>query len=205
MQTNKAIKTLVLFLAMILTSPMVEAQSKFGFRVGGNISKQQYKEGNFTVEPKSKFGLDLAVLADFPLGEVISISPEFHWLQKGYKIEDFNGPLFDDAVATLNYLELPVLVRFNFGEEARFFVMAGPSIGYLLSEHTEDENGDEIDIDLNDYNRIDYGAHLGAGIGLGPLVFDVRYFLGLSNYAKDLPEDAEIRNTGFGVGVSLMF
>ena len=43
------------------------AQAKFGFRVGANISNQEFKQGNLNIEPKSKFGLDLAVVADFPL------------------------------------------------------------------------------------------------------------------------------------------
>ncbi|MDQ3015191.1 MAG: PorT family protein [Bacteroidota bacterium] len=179
-------------------------ETKFGFRVGGNITNAQYKQGNIDHNIKSKFGLDLAVVADFPLGDVVSIGPELHWLQKGYKLEDFNGPLFDDAVSTLNYIELPILIKLNFGEEAKFFVMGGPSFGYLLSEKTVDQDGDEIVIDLDDYNRLDLGAHLGAGLGLGPLVIDIRYLLGVSNFAKEV-DDTTIHNNGFGAGISLMF
>ena len=107
--------------------------------------------------------------------------------------------------ATLNYLELPLLIKANFGETAKFFVMGGPSIGYLLSGRSVDDNGNEDDIDFDEWNRLELGAHLGAGIGVGPLVIDVRYLLGISNLANDLPDDAEIRNTGFGAGVSLLF
>ncbi len=204
MKNFLSVKNFTLLVIMMMFSGMMYAQPKFGIRVGGNITNAQYKQGDLTHEIKSKFGLDLAVVTDFPLGEVVSIAPELHWLQKGYKIEDFNGPLFDDATSTLNYLELPILVKLNFGEEAKFFVMAGPSIGYLLGENTEDENGDEIVIDLDDYNRLDLGAHLGAGFGIGPLVIDVRYLLGVSNFAKDV-DDTTIHNNGFGAGVSLMF
>ena len=197
---------LISILAIILGSLFqLQAQdAKFGIRVGGNITNAQYMQGDLTHKIKSKFGLDLAIVADFPLGDVVSFGPELHWLQKGYKIEDFNGPLFDDATSTLNYLELPLLVKLNFGEEAKFFVMAGPSIGYLLGENTVDENGDEIVIDLDDYNRLDLGAHLGAGFGVGPVVIDVRYLLGVSNFAKDV-DNTTIHNNGFGAGVSLMF
>lgn len=179
------------------------AQPKFGIRAGVNISKQDFKQGSLTVEPKSKLGLDLAVVSDIPLGEVVSFGPELHWLQKGYKIEDIGGPI-EELTATFNYLELPLLVKFNFGETAKFFVMGGPSFGYFLSGRSEDNNGNKEDIDLDDYNRIELGAHLGAGIGVGPLVFDLRYILGISNLAKDIP-DTEIHNTSFGGGVSYMF
>ena len=74
-----------------------------------------------------------------------------------------------------------------------------------LSGRSVDDNGNEDDIDFDEWNRLELGAHLGAGIGVGPLVIDVRYLLGISNLANDLPDDAEIRNTGFGAGVSLLF
>src|SRR5687767_2203524 len=109
------------------------AQPKFGVRAGVNISKVEFKQGDLTVEPKSKFGLDLAVVSDIPLGKVVSIAPELHWLQKGFKLEDFEfqGTVYN-ITSTLNYLELPVLVKFNFGETTKFFVMGGPSFGYLI-------------------------------------------------------------------------
>ncbi|MEO5905259.1 MAG: porin family protein, partial [Saprospiraceae bacterium] len=148
--------------------------------------------------------LDLALTSDFPLGEVVSFGPELHWMQKGYKIEDFGGGI-DEATATLNYLELPLLVKFNFGgEDVKLFVMAGPSIGYLLSGKY-DYDGVEEDEVYDFVNRIDVGAHLGAGVHLGPVVLDVRYMLGLSNYAKDNPLIDEIKNTGFGIGLGIMF
>ena len=196
------LKIMGLLAGFMLMITIVQAQPKFGFRAGVNISNQQFKQGNLTVEPESKFGLDLGFVSDIPLGEVVSFAPELHWLQKGYKIENFDGPLFDNATATLNYLELPLLIKFNFGETAKFFVMGGPSIGYLLDGNLEYDGIDD-DSFLDDANRLELGAHLGAGIGVGPLVIDVRYLLGISNIS-DVP-DAEVRNTGFGAGVALMF
>lgn len=195
-----ALATILMTFVAIQSS---EAQAKFGFRAGVNITKQEFKSGSVTVEPKSKFGLDLALVADLPLGEVVSISPELHWLQKGYKLEDISGSL-GDISGTFNYLELPVLVKFNFGEAANFNVFAGPSVGYIIDGNI-DNNGVDEDPDYDLINRLELGAHLGAGIGLGPVNIDVRYLLGLSNFAKDDPNIDEIKNTGFGAGVSVMF
>lgn len=197
------IKMIGLFAICLLAFNFSHAQSeaKFGFRAGVNISKQEFKQGNLTVEPKSKFGLDLALVTDLPLGEIISFGPELHWLQKGYKIEDIGGPI-EEATATFNYLELPLLVKLNFGEEAKFFVMGGPSVGYILSGKIENDGVGE-DPDWDFINRLELGAHLGAGVAVGPLVIDVRYLLGISNIS-DIP-DTEVHNTGFGGGLSLMF
>jgi len=204
MKSNLKLKMISLLALCFLTFTIAKAQPKFGVRVGVNISNQEFKQGNLTVEPKSKFGLDLGLVSEFPLGEVVSFAPELHWLQKGYKVEDFeiDGNLFD-FTSTLNYLELPLLVKFNFGETAKFFVMGGPSFGYLLSEKTVDGDGNDYEF-LDEITRIELGAHLGAGLAVGPVVIDVRYLIGITNLAKDIP-DAEVHNTGFGGGVSLMF
>lgn len=203
MKSNLKIRIIGLVSVCLLFMTAAMAQPKIGIRAGVNISKQDFKQGSLTVEPKSKFGFDLAVVSDIPLGEVVSFGPELHWMQKGYKIEDIGGPI-EELTATFNYLELPLLIKFNFGETAKFFVMGGPSVGYLLDGRTEDNDGNKEDLELDDVNRIELGAHLGAGIGVGPLVFDIRYILGISNLAKDIP-DTEIHNTSFGGGVSYMF
>ena len=204
MKSNLKLKitNLIAFCILMVTVGQAQDGPKFGVRVGANISNQEFKSSSITVEPQSKFGLDFAVVADLPLGEVVSFGPELHWLQKGYDIEDFNG--LGELTGTLNYLELPLLIKFNFGEEAKFFVMGGPSIGYLLDYKIE-SNGVELEPNYDFVNRLELGAHLGAGVGIGPIVIDVRYMLGLSDIAKDDPSFEEIKNTAFGAGISLMF
>ena len=208
MKSKLIFKISILVTLCFLAFNVAEAQSKFGFRAGVLISNQEFKHSSLTADPKSKLGLDLALVSDFPLGEVVSFSPELHWLQKGYKIEDLdvNGQIFD-FTSTLNYIELPLLVKFNFGETAKFFVMGGPSFGYLIGDKTEDSDGNEvafIDQIIDEFSKIELGAHLGAGIGVGPVVIDVRYLLGITNIASDI-QGAEFHNTGFGAGVAVMF
>ena len=205
MKNSKLISKLISLLVICFTTiTIAQAQPKFGVRLGVNISNQEFKLDSLVVEPKSKFGLDIGVVAEFPLGEVVSFAPELHWLQKGYKVKDLviDGTA-RDFTSTLNYLELPLLVKFNFGETAKFFVMGGPSFGYLLSEKTKDGDGNEYNF-LDEITRIELGAHLGAGLGVGPVIIDVRYLLGITNLAQEFPE-AEVHNTGFGAGVSLIF
>jgi hypothetical protein len=180
------------------------AQSSVGIRAGILISKQQFKEGMLDVDPKSKFGADLALIAEFGLGEVIAISPEFHWLQKGAKIEDIGGT-FEESSRTFNYLEIPVLLKLKFDQEGGFFFFAGPSIGYLFDATDKDGDGNTEDIDLADFKRAELGAHLGGGIGIGPLKIDVRYIIGFSNIADYDGDNLEVRNSGFGAGVAFIF
>src|SRR5688500_13608928 len=108
MKNSLHLKLFTLLALSIFSLTSMDAQIKFGGRVGLNISKQEFNQDSLTVEPKSKFGLDLALVSEIPLGELVTVSPELHWLQKGYKIEDIGGPI-ENLTATLNYLELPVL------------------------------------------------------------------------------------------------
>ena len=203
----RRLKSMVLVAACLCVSYFSQAQSKIGIRGGVLISKQQYDQGNLDVNPESKFGADIALVADIGLGtdSVVFISPEFHWLQKGAKIEDIDGT-FEEATRTFNYFELPILLKFKFGGDAGLFVFGGPSIGYLFSATDKDGDGNTNDIDLDDYKRTELGAHIGGGIMLGPVNIDVRYILGFSNIA-DLEDDDDltIKNSGFGAGVSIMF
>ena len=192
----------ILLLLMLLPGSILIGQSSVGVRAGVMSSKQNVQEGNITEDYKSKLGADIAFVADFPIG-IVSISPEFHWLQKGGKIEDLNGTI-GEVSRTFNYLEIPLLVKLNFGKGASFFLLAGPSIGYLLNGTDKDMDGNTNDIDLDFYKRTEWGAHVGGGIGLGPIKIDLRYMFGLTDILDD-NSDIEITNSSIGAGVTLMF
>ena len=192
-----------LFVLLILSGSTIIAQSTIGIRAGVMSSKQNVQDGNITEDYKSKLGADIALVADFPIG-IMSISPEFHWLQKGGKIEDLNGTI-GEVSRTFNYLEIPLLFKLNFGEGTSFFLFAGPSVGYLLDGTDKDMDGHTNDVDLDFYKRTEWGAHVGGGIGLGPIKIDLRYIFGLTDIFDDSNRDIEVTNTSLGAGVTLVF
>lgn len=192
----------LLILALLSSMHLITAQSTIGIRAGVISSKQDIQNNSFIDEAGSKLGADVAFVADFPIG-ILSISPEFHWLQKGGKIEDLQGSV-GEVSRTFNYLEIPLLLKLNFGQKVGFFLLAGPSVGYLLNGTDKDMDGSTTDIDLDFYKRVEYGAHAGAGIGIGPIRVDVRYIFGLNDIFDDA-QDIEVTNSSVGAGVSLMF
>ncbi len=144
-------------------------------------------------------GLNLPISSD----GFISIQPELLYIQKGIKYKDDNIEIKSYS----NYLELPLLLKVNFGSEAvKAYVNGGPSFAYLLNGKLKsgdkdvkvkygDKNdllSDPITLNKDDYNRFDIGLQFGGGIGVqagpGVLGLDVRYGLGLTNYLND--EDA---------------
>ena len=110
----------------------------------------------------------------FPIGDgFLALQPELHWMQKGSTISSIPD---NDLVTTMNYLELPLLLRVNFGGSLKLFAFGGPSAGYLI-----DVNSDNVAITKDDFEDIEFGLHIGAGIGFGRFEVDVRYMAGLSD------------------------
>lgn len=180
------------------------SQTRFGVRVGGIISKQAYEGSSVIEDPESKFGGDLAILCAIPIGGgFFMLQPELHWLQKGYKIEDATSATsIGDVTSTLNYIELPLLARINFGGSVKLFAFAGPSVGYLISGTYEDDNGE---IDAKDYlDDTEFSAHIGIGAGLGTLELDIRYMAGLSDIS-DSEDLTDVKNSSYGIGLTLKF
>ncbi len=176
----------------------------FGIRAGVNIASQDFENSSSFKDTKSKLGLDLAVLYAIPLGGgLFMLQPELHWSQKGSKITDINN---NEITSTLNYLELPILLRINFGGSVKLFAMAGASAGYLLGGKIEGGNLKEEVKDV--YDNLDISGILGVGIGLGPIEIDVRYHAGLSDIVNNDGNFAslgKITGSSFGAGVSLIF
>ena len=187
---------------IILSTHSANAQATIGLRAGVVSARQDVQNGNIEADYASKLGADIALIADFPIG-IFSISPEFHWMQKGSKLEDLNGSV-GELSRTFNYLEIPLLFKLTFGQKTNFFLFGGPSAGYLLNGTDKDMDGNTNDIDLDFYKRAEFGLHAGGGIGLGPLRFDIRYIYGLTDIFDDNTE-VQITNSSIGAGVTILF
>lgn len=177
------------------------SKTRFGIRGGVLMSKQDFESGSITEDPESKLGGDLAVLVAIPIGGgFFMVQPELHWLQKGYKIED--AATVGDVTSTLNYIELPVLLRLNFGGSIRLFAFAGPSAGYLIGGTYEDDLGEQDPTDF--LEELEFSGHLGLGVGLGTFELDIRYIAGLTDIAESVTI-SEVKNSSFGAGITLKF
>ncbi|MBT1710183.1 outer membrane beta-barrel protein [Fulvivirgaceae bacterium PWU5] len=168
-------------------------------------------------DTKSKIGFTLGAGLNLPLGDgMFSLQPELNYVQKGAKAEyvdeDFNEDVTEKL--TLGYLEIPVLVKVTFGEATKFYVNAGPSVGFGLGGKYKVEVGDESeDVDVKfgdgddeDKYYIEKGTDIGLQLGAGVIVaekvmIDIRYGLGLT----DLYDDVSMKNNvfQFTVGIPL--
>jgi hypothetical protein len=132
------------------------------------------------------------VFARYGLSPSWSLQPEALFTMRGaeFAVDDIQ------TEQQINYLEVPVLVRFGWGRSASFHpsLFAGPSVAFLLKNEIVD--GAELNLKGQTGTRdIEAGAILGAGLdyklGTGDLMLDARYEIGLISWSEDL----DIRNS----------
>lgn len=143
---------------------------KIGIKAGYSLGKLSSPEENiYTEDYNSTNGFDVGVTFEFPQTNLISIQTEVNLTSRGGSrvgLQPITGnelseqlnmflpfiglPLITDENPLyasfennfdLKYLEIPVLAKFGWGDDFRFFVEAGPYLGILLSSKQK-TNGD---------------------------------------------------------------
>lgn len=217
-------KFVSLFLLLAISATVVSAQKlvpRAGLTIASNSFELEGEYGDY--DTKSITGFTVGLGYNIAISPVFSIQPELNFIQKGSQQEvsfqmsegEFTFDVQSKVKSTINYLEVPVLARAEFGSKnARFFVQGGPSIAYGLGGKTKltftlNENGEKYsesesgkvkfgdapeDYDGADAyinNRLDFGVQVGAGVTLYEKIsLDLRYGLGLS----DLDDDNASKN-----------
>ena len=234
-------KKVILFAVCTAFSTANFAQMSIGFRGGVNFATAEYSPKSTTTSSNgtstsetSIVGLSLAIPLEIKISEMFAIQPELAYIQKGYGQQfsstgssssaSYNGT----SVLTFDYLEIPVSAKVFFGgDNFKFNVLVGPSIGFMLGAKSKSEyttaafNGNsaqssktETTIDLSDanyktINKTDFGMHLGAGASLaagpGRVFLDARYQFGFSDVANDSPDTTKWFNRGLGVSIGYLY
>ena len=198
-----------LSIALAAAAFTANAQLKFIPKVGVSIANVAFSTGG--EDNKSKIGFQLGGALEIGVNDMFSIQPELLFIQKGVRSEvSFLGTTVKSSV-TLNYLEIPVLAKVQFGSEnLKFHVNAGPSLGIAVSGTSKVEAGGQSESDPVEFGsdpgqtkRTDFGLQFGGGITFSNFVIDLRYGLGLSNIAN-VPsgsnDSAKNRAIGITVG-----
>lgn len=172
---------------MLIVTASSELFAQFGVRAGANIANFQ----GFDFE--SRIGMHLGAYYDYEFNSEFSIEPGIFFSQKGFKSNSL------EIKENVNYLDIPVLVRYHF--EERFNVFAGPQGSVVLSRnYTEGNFNSQNSGVLRGY---DLAAVIGAGVNLPyDLNFQLSYDLGLLslNYF-----DQNVKNRVFKISVGKSF
>lgn len=192
---------ITMLIVSVIATASVYSQIRLMPKAGATLSNVAYSDDIkdfWDADFSYKLGFTVGVAAEIPLGgEMIAIQPELLWIQKGYNYKYEETGYSEDYNYTLNYLEIPVMVKVKFGPA---YLSAGPSIGFgligryngsytLLGRETDDDGkvkfGDEpADYEGDDEyidNAVDFGVQVGAGVRVSVLEIDFRYGIGLTD------------------------
>jgi len=212
---NKMSESLVVLLALCVFSP-ASAQVNLGVLGGLNLARIE-------VDPKPE-GLEISNLTafgfggvlDYSLNESIALRLEPMYLQKGYKSVAEMYNLIVEGEEKHTYIEFPVMLKYAFGtSEIKPFIIAGPTIGYLLSAKMKSNwDGQSTEIDFKDSRKtFDFGLCFGAGVSVpmsnNSIFLEARYALGLTNIFDNPDEsgdpDSELKTRGIHIFAGITF
>ncbi len=122
--------------------------------------------------------------------EKFGIQPELVYTQMG-----FTAPSGLTGSASINYLSIPAILRYNVSENIN--IQAGPQLNVLLSA-----TGDSGSVDIKDQlNGVDFGGAFGLGCDFAKFNASVRYNLGFSELFKNTTPGVKTNNTAFQIAV----
>lgn len=150
----------------------------FGAKAGVNINKitgQSYKSG-------FNYNYQLGGFLQFNFSDRFGLQPEINFVQSSSEFSDDATNIYDDLFrdggqrkATLNYLEVPLLLNINVGISKRVKLQVGPAYGGLLKQVVDSLKAGNI------YKSSDWSAIGGLWIQLPLINIGARYKLGLTN------------------------
>lgn len=151
------------------------------------------------------FGVTLRYTSERYYGLICAFQAEINYAGSGWKEDIYsskNLPLPDKYSRNLTYIQIPVMANLGLGHierGAKGYLVAGPQIGYLLSDkekrsenwtlneykHPDRMNNITAQYERAVENKFEYGITAGLGCELstrvGHFLIEGRYYMALSN------------------------
>ena len=174
----------VLVLGILVTASSF-AQIELGVKGGINLANMS--GSGAPPNTKTLAGFAGGGYLEISLPFLLTIQPEVLYSQKGFISEETLLGTNIKITGRLNYLEIPVLVKYSFPVPVvKPSVYAGPAVGILLSaKATAEAAGQSAETDIKDQTTsTDWGLVVGASAHIAVVTLDVRYTLGLTTADK---------------------
>jgi hypothetical protein len=215
-------------LAAFCAFPFVmQAQISIGAHAGIHSNNVQIKGIADSWLPENRYwtGAQAGLFVELPLTENLSFQPGLQYIEKGFRVKegfDFNigaipVPIGAEAITRLQYIEMPLLMKYTFGESIiKPYVFAGPHLSYAMDGKVDlranvilDINIGSYPINLNDdlYNRFEVGGIAGAGVlfetGRVNTFIQASFQHGITDMLDRPLIDLRLRNYGFNLGAGV--
>ena len=150
-------------LVLALTSATTAWAQAGGFKAGVNFAKVSGSDDH----PGRRIGWTAGAFLVTNEG-LVAVQPEVIFSMQGTK--------FSFGTATVDYFQVPVLLRVGTGakDKAGVFGLVGPSFGVRIREEGWSDP----------VKRTDVGLVVGAGFTVSRLVFEARYTAGLTDFSE---------------------
>lgn len=171
----------IIFLAVmaLLINGAFAQHVEYGIKGGVNFSNINDDAADNNADGKT--GFHLGGLAHIHVTRAFAIQPEIVYSTQGAE--------YDNAKLKMNYINVPVLAQYMFGNGFR--LQTGPQLGILTTSEWENGNAET---DVDNLSNADFSWSFGAGyIGRKGLGIDARYNLGLTDVSKSNTTDLQNR------------
>ncbi len=195
-------------LIIMMVSSLASAQISIGPRLGMQGASQNLPSPFSVMFPGFQGGVSTMI----SLGDDLVLQPDIMYSQRGFKLcycDDFQ-------ILRLNFVEVPVSMRYMFGMgNMRFFVQGGfygafAMGGQFIEEYNGEETREDYDFEGTGTNKLDLGLVGGGGVQYrttaGVIVLDLRWNQGMSDLSSTfMPETNQTKVTNQSLGISLAF
>jgi hypothetical protein len=169
---------------------------------------------------QSGLGFSAGISAQFHVNKHWSVVTDINFERKGTHSDGVLTDNLGEVIGTFrckqqfDYLALPVLVRYHFGEQIQFFVNAGPFVGYLLHQNNKissDLFGLTSYSSKADFNPLDAGVSAGFGMTAHfnskfSYAIELRNNLGIYNIsALPVINNEKVQTNSLNLSVSLRY
>ena len=185
-------KKTILSLAL-LAGLTTAAHAQSGIKVGvkGGFNGATFT-GNDSKGNEYKAGFAAGGFVNFGVSDMFSIQPELLYSQKGASIDNFQGSTNTTFKSTLGYLDVPIMLRINAGENGKgLFFEAGPQGSFVIHNRDFTQTGGTStqsteNTSTDDLNKVVVGYAAGLGYQLtSGLSLGIRYTGDVSQVYKD--------------------
>ena len=204
-------KKILLVLFCVALTVGVNAQVRFGAKVGGTLSNLTLKyDGEKEDIFKAGLGFQVGGVLEYSFSESFALQPELLFLLNNVKDkeeEEYEGV---SAKYTFSSIQLPVNLKYKFGtENLKFYATAGPYFGYIASVKAkieDEEDGTSVSIDLFDkdsemeLNHLDLCLGVGFGVEISKITVGVGYQYGLANLTSAKDQSLKARTFNLSIG-----
>lgn len=206
-------RTLIIFLLLTFCFSSVQAQSnkgKFRFGLKAGVDGANLYDDAQAKDRNSRIGFLGGAFMKIPVGRRFDIRPELLFIMKGGIYDAISGDVGTNVInheLKLGYVELPLSLELKL--LGIFNLHGGVQTAYLVNADGvfKDPQGNEIkvNLDANDFERLDYGWHLGGGIDIGKIGLHLRVARSLKEVGKDplLVEIGKLKNSSWALTFSL--